>query len=340
MHEVAVLAMHGAVAFDLAIPCDIFRHVLTPDGMPAYRVVVCGEAPKVRTTCFEIDAPYGLDRLVTADTVVVPGIDDPNMPIPAPVLAAVRTAWANGARISSICTGAFVLAEAGLLDGLAATTHWIYAVDFERRFPSVRLDPNVLFLDEGRIITSAGLSAGLDMCLHIVRHDHGQSVAARSARVACAPLDRDGHQAQFIQREPPRSNASLANLLDWMIEHLNATLTIETLASHACMNPRTFARRFRAQTGTTPVQWILTARIRRAQELLETTSEPIEQVGYAAGFESPTTFRARFQRIVGISPGAYRRRFSARCTAKTATAPCQSTASLGSSKQARWSTQR
>jgi transcriptional regulator GlxA family with amidase domain len=309
MHTVAVLAMNGAVAFDLSTPCDVFRLVQTADGRPAYRVMVCGEAVQIQTGSFIIMAPYGLDQLSKADTVVVPGIDDYTMEIPAPILAAIRSAWTNGARVTSICTGSFVLAEAGLLDGLGATTHWIGAKNFAERFPAVKLDPNVLFVDEGRIVTSAGLSAGLDMCLHIVRRDHGQAVAARSARLAVAALDRDGSQAQFILREPPGSNASLAPMLEWMARHLGEPLNIETLAGQAGTSPRTFARRFRDQTGTTPMQWLLTARVRRAQELLETTSEPLEQVGYAVGFETPLTFRTRFKRVIGMAPGAYRRSF-------------------------------
>jgi transcriptional regulator GlxA family with amidase domain len=309
MHTVAVLAMNGAVAFDLSTPCDIFRLVETAEGGLAYRVMVCGEASKIHTDTFDIMAPYGLDQLEMADTVVVPGINDFTRKTPEPILAAIRAAWANGARVTSICTGSFVLAEAGLLDGLGATTHWIATKTFSDRFPAVNLDPDVLFVDEGRIVTSAGLSAGLDMCLHIVRRDHGQAVAARSARLAVAALDRDGSQAQFILREPPGSNASLAPVLEWMACHLSQPLTIETLAGQAGMSPRTFGRRFRDQTGTTPMQWLLTARVRRAQELLETTTEPLEQVGYAAGFDTPLTFRTRFKRVIGMAPGAYRRSF-------------------------------
>ena len=311
MHEVAVLAMHGVVPFDLGIPCEVFGRLHAPDGEPAYRVRVCGEARDVRAGHFIIQAPYGLDRLARADTVVIPGVEDPAAPTPEPVLAAIRAAWSGGARIATICTGAFVLASTGLLDGRRATTHWLGAEAFARRFPNVRLDPQVLFVDEGRIVTSAGASAGLDMCLHLVRRDHGQAIAAHAARLAVAPLDREGGQAQFIRHEPPGSNSSLAPLLDWMLENANRPLDVDTLAARACVSARTLARRFREQTGTTPVQWLLTARVRRAQELLETTTTPIEQVATAAGFESPVTFRARFHRIVGLSPAAYRRRFNA-----------------------------
>jgi transcriptional regulator GlxA family with amidase domain len=206
-----------------------------------------------------------------------------------------------------------VLAQTGLLDGRRATTHWIGAAEFARRFPKVRLDPNVLFVDEGRIVTPAGATAGLDMCLYL-RRDHGQAVAAEAARLAVAPLDREGGQAQFIHREPPGTRASLATLLEWMSGNLDRALDLDMLAAQICMSPRTLSRRFREQTGTTPIQWLLGARIRRAQELLETSSASIEEIAAAAGFESPVTFRIRFQRVTGLPPAAYRRRFNAQGT--------------------------
>lgn len=311
MHDIAVLAMHGVLPFDLGIACEVFARVRGADGEPAYRVRVCGEAAHVRAGAFDVCAPFGLDPVATADTVLVPGIADPAPPVPPPVLAAIKSAWANGARVASICSGAFVLAAAGLLDGRRATTHWLGAADLAHRYPAITVDPDVLFVDEGRIVTSAGASAGLDMCLHLVRRDHGQVIAAQAARLAVAPLNRDGGQAQFIRQEAPLSNASLGPLMDWMAENLERPLSVDALAARAGMSPRTFARRFREQTGTTPVQWLLTARVRRAQELLETTSSQIDRIATAAGFESPVTFRARFQRVVGLSPLAYRTRFNA-----------------------------
>lgn len=312
MHDVAVLAMHGVLPFDLGIACEVFERVLTADGEPAYRVRVCGEAANVRAGAFDIRAPFGLDRVATADTVLVPGIADPALPVPAPLIAAIEAAWARGARVASICSGAFVLAAAGLLNDRRATTHWLGAAELARRYPAITVDPDVLFVDEGRVITSAGALAGLDMCLHLVRRDHGQAIAAHAARLAVAPLNRDGGQAQFIRHEAPVSTASLGPLLDWMAANLHQPLTVDALAARAGMSPRTFARRFRDQTGTTPVQWMLTTRVRRAQELLETTSSQVDQIAMAAGFESPVTFRARFQRIVGLSPMAYRHRFNAK----------------------------
>jgi transcriptional regulator GlxA family with amidase domain len=310
-HEVAVLAMHGFVPFDLSIPCEVFGRARLPNGEHASQVHVCGETDEVRARAFSLRAPCGLDRLGTADTVIIPGIEEPARLAPPPVLAAIRAAWANGARVASICSGAFVLAETGLLDGRRATTHWAGAAAFARRFPNVEVDPLVLFVDEGRIITSAGASAGLDMCLHLLRRDHGQAMAAHAARLAVAPLDRDGGQAQFIRYQPPDSGHSLASLLEWMRANVDKPLDVAALAVQACVSPRTLARRFREQTGTTPVQWLLAARVRRAQDLLETTGMAIDQIAFAAGFESPVTFRARFHRRVGVTPAAYRRHFNA-----------------------------
>lgn len=311
MHRVAILAMHGFVPSDLAIPCDVFGHARTPDGAPAYRVTVCGEAREVRAGAFALRAASGLDQLDAADTVIIPGIADPSRPIPPAILAAIRSAWAKGARLASICSGAFVLAASGLLDGRRATTHWIAAGELARRHPAITVDPAVLFVDEGRLITSAGALAGVDMCLHLIRRDHGQAAAAQAARLAVAPLDRGGGQAQYIRREPPGATASLAPLLDWMRENAHRSLDVETLAARACISRRSFARRFREQTGTTPLQWLLRARILRAQELLETTPNSIETIAMATGFEAAVTFRARFHRFVGVSPSAYRRRFHA-----------------------------
>lgn len=311
MHKVAVLALEGVVPFDLGIPCEVFGRVLKADGEAAYRVDVCGERGRVRSNAFDITVPHRLDDVSGADTVIIPGIGDPTRPVSGRVIEAIGAAWANGARIASICSGAFVLAATGLLDGRRATTHWLGADAFARRFPLVTLDPHVLFVDEGRIVTSAGASAGLDMCLHLVARDHGQSVAAHAARLAVAPLHRDGGQAQFIRHELPRSSASLAPLLDWMLAHLDQPLGVEALAGRAATSPRTFARRFREQTGTTPLQWLLTARMRRAQELLETTGRSVDEIAIATGFEASVSFRARFQKIVGVSPNTYRRRFNA-----------------------------
>ncbi len=307
MHVVAVLAVHGVIPFDLAIPCEVFGRVRLPRADDEYDVRVCGEAAEVRARPFGIRAPWTLGDLAGADTVVVPGIEDPTLPVPDAVVAALRAAATRGARIASICSGTFILAAAGLLDGRRATTHWLAAGLLARRHPAVTVDPDVLFVDEGRIVTAAGSSAGLDMCLHLLRRDHGHAVVAHAARLAVAPLDREGGQAQFIRHEAPGSAASLAPLLDWMRENAHRPLTVDALARQAAASPRTFARRFREQTGTTPLQWLITARVRRAQELLETTPLSLEEVASAAGFDGAAALRDRFRRTVGVSPRAYRR---------------------------------
>lgn len=309
-HKIAVLALPGVVPFDLGIPCSIFDFVRV-DGKPVYDVVVCGPAEQLSARHFDIHVRTGLDALAAADTVIVPGIGEPLETFPAAVLDELRTASARGARIASICSGAFVLAAAGLLDGLRATTHWRTAAELARTYPMIRVDPNVLFVDEGRILTSAGLSAGIDLCLHLVRRDFGQAAAADVARYAVAPLDRDGGQAQFIRHEPLQSRSSLSAVLDWALGKLAEPLDVAALAARACMSARTFSRRFREQTGTTPAQWLLNARIRLAQELLERSARPIEEIAFTAGFYSPITFRAHFRRQVGVAPTTYRQRFSA-----------------------------
>lgn len=307
IHSVAILATHGVVAYDLAIPCEVFGRVRLADPGREYRVQVCGESPEVRARGFNIRAPWTLVDLACADTVIVPGVDDPAAPIPAAIVDALNAAWANGARIASICSGTFILAAAGLLDGRRVTTHWLGAGMLAKRYPAVKVDPDVLFVDEGRIVTSAGSSAGLDMCLHLLRRDHGHAVAAHAARLAVAPLGREGGQAQFVHQEPPGSKASLASTLDWMRENSHRALTVEDLARQANTSPRTFARRFRQQTGTTPLQWLITARVRRAQELLETTCLSMDEVASQAGFDGGAALRDRFRRVVGVSPKVYRR---------------------------------
>ncbi len=327
MHTVAVLALDGVIAFEVGIAAAIFGRARLSADEAAYSVEVCSERPRVRTEGFDILAPHRLDRIAAADTVIIAGVLDPEAPVSSKVLEAIGDAWTRGARVASLCTGAFVLAQTGLLDGLRATTHWVEAANFSRRFPKVSLDPQVLFVDEGRILTAAGASAALDLCLHLVGRDHGQAAAAQASRLAVAPLQRDGGQAQFIQHDPPRSNDSLAPLLEWMLSRLDTPLSIEALAARAATSPRTFARRFREQTGTTPHQWLLHARIRHAQELLETTPHSLDGVALASGFEATVTFRTRFQQIVGISPNTYRRRFrSSLPSSRRAGSPAQAEA--------------
>ncbi|MGW0890857.1 GlxA family transcriptional regulator [Saccharopolyspora sp. NPDC002578] len=310
MHTVAVLALDPVVAFDLSIPVEAFGRARLPGGSAAYDVRVCSVSGEVSAGAFTLRTPWGLDGLIGADTVVVPGQADVTVPVPGVALDALRSAAARGVRIASICVGAFALAEAGLLDGRRATTHWIGAGELARRHPLIEVDPDVLYVDEGPILTSAGAAAGLDLCLHMIRLDHGSAVAADSARLAVMPLERDGGQAQFIVHEPPAPDgASVQPLLCWLEDHLHLPLTLADIAERAALSSRTLNRRFREQTGTTPLQWLHRARLRRAQHLLETTAHPVERIAEQVGFTSPTTFRDRFKRVVGTSPARYRQAF-------------------------------
>lgn len=318
MHEIAVLAMHGVVASDLAIPSDIFSWVRTREGAPAYRVRVCGEAPVIRSAVFDVNTRHSLEDLATAQTVIVPGTDDLRIEVSPPVVKALCDAAERGARLASVCSGAFVLAAAGLLNGRRATTHWMAAPELQRRYPAIEVDPDVLYVDEGDVITSAGASAALDMCLHLIGRDYGQAVAAEAARAAVAPLRRDGGQAQFIRRgDPPRSGSSLAPLLDWFADNLHRPVTLAEMARQAKMSERTLTRRFQEELGTSPLQCLLSLRSRRAQELLESTDQSIDRIAEAVGIPAASAFRERFRREVGTSPGQYRRTFRARADDST-----------------------
>jgi transcriptional regulator GlxA family with amidase domain len=315
MHVVAVVALDGVNPFDLSIPCEVFGRVRLPDGRAPYQVRVCGVAKTVDAGLFEVRTGSGLRDLAGADTLIVPGVAEPTLPVPRALVASLRAAATNGVRVASICTGAFVLAAAGLLDGLRATTHWLAAAELARRYPAIDVAANVLFVDNGQILTSAGAAAGLDLCLHLVRRDHGATVAAHAARIAVMPLERDGGQAQFIIHEPPATDgASLEPLLRWLDENQHEKLSLERIARRAAMSSRSLTRRFREQTGTTPAQWIFTLRVRRAQHLLETSALSVERIAAEVGFGSTATLRDRFHQVVGTSPQAYRRDF--RCSAR------------------------
>ncbi|MEU3985903.1 helix-turn-helix domain-containing protein [Streptomyces sp. NPDC026672] len=311
MHTVAVLALDRVVPSDLSIPIDTFGGLRLPDGREPYRVRVCSPAEEVSAGAFTVRAPYGLDALAEADTIVLPGVADPTAPLPPEVAGALRAAAANGTRIASVCVGAFVLAATGLLDGLRATTHWAAARELAERYPAITVDPNVLYVDNGQFLTSAGAAAAMDMCLHVIRKDHGSAVAAHAARMCVMPLEREGGQAQFIVHDlpPAPAGATLEPLLEWLEDNCDRDFTVDEIAARAGMSARTLNRRFREQTGTTPVQWLHRARVRRAQYLLETTAHPVERIAHQSGFGSPTAFRDRFRRVVGTSPQAYRRAF-------------------------------
>ncbi len=311
-HKVAVLAFHGVIPFDLTTPCEVFGRARVRPGQPSYQVQVCGQSRRIRTEAFDMHAKWDLNDLVKADTVIVPGMSDVTAPVPRSVIDALIEADAAGARIASICTGAFVLAASGLLDGLSATTHWLAAPLLAARYPNTDVNPNVLFVDNGRILTSAGAAAGLDLCLHLIRTDHGAAVAADAARLSVMPLERAGGQAQFIVYEPPQSSNGLQPLLEWIEQRLDRPLTLESMAAQAAMSIRTLTRRFQEQLGVSPLQWVLHTRVRRAQHALETTDLSIERVAAAAGFSSSTSLREHFARVVGTSPRAYRNTFRKR----------------------------
>jgi transcriptional regulator GlxA family with amidase domain len=311
MHTVAILVLDDVVPFDMAAPLQVFDWARLPDGRSPYRVRMCAESPEVRAGGFGLRIDRGLDALADADTVVVPGCSYGSEPPPPRVLEALREAAAAGTRIASVCVGAFILAEAGLLDGLRATTHWMATDELAERFPRVRVEPDVLYVDNGQILTSAGAAAGLDMCLHMIRRDLGSAVAAHSARMAVVPLEREGGQAQFIVHEHPPvpRGSALEPLLEWVEDSLAGEITLGAMAARAGMSERTFSRRFREQTGSTPLQWLLRARVRRAQYLLENSDHTVERIAQQAGFGSPTAFRERFRRVVGTTPYAYRSAF-------------------------------
>ncbi len=310
MKRLAVLALHGVVPFDFGVPCDIFSRVRLPDGTAAYEVVVCAPQKRIDSAGFQLYVPNNLSILETVDTVVVPGLSDLDRPVPREVVFALRAAADRGARLASICTGAFVLASTGLLAGLRATTHWRASERLAEQFPAIEVDSSVLFVDNGTLLTSAGAAAGIDLCLHMVRTDHGAAIAAEVARLTVVPLERDGGQAQFIARPLPASDdESLADVLGWIERNLEKRLSIDDIAKEAGMSPRSLSRKFREQTGATPASWVRQARVRHAQSLLETSGHNINRVATLVGFRSTPTFRAQFQRIVGRSPTDYRRMF-------------------------------
>ncbi|OMC45672.1 AraC family transcriptional regulator [Mycobacterium sp. IS-2888] len=309
MHRVAVLAEPDVIAFDIAIAVEVFGRVRLEDGAPGYRVRVCGCEPLLTAGPIRICTDFGLEELGNADTIVVPGRNDVTVPVRDDVATALKSAHSRGARIASICSGAFTVAAAGILDGRRATTHWLAAELFSAAYPNVRLDADALYVDEGQILTSAGASAGLDLCLHMVATDYGSAAAADAARLAVAPLHRTGGQAQFIIRNRRMSNTELDGLLAWIENNAHLPLTLREIARQASTSERTINRRFKQETGQTPMQWVNGIRIKHAQELLERTSDSVENVSRRVGFASATNFREQFRRLVGVAPQSYRNTF-------------------------------
>jgi transcriptional regulator GlxA family with amidase domain len=316
-HRVVALCLPGTVAFDLTAPAQAFGSAAAPDGSPHYGLSTCSidGAPVTTTSGFEIGVQAGLGALRGADTVVVPGYFGIYEPLPAPASAALRAAARRGARVLSVCTGAFALAAAGLLDGRRAATHWAWAEELAARYPAVTVDPEVLFVDEGDVLTSAGLSAGIDLSLHLIRRDHGAACADQVARHMVAPPHREGGQAQFFSTpEPAPGDVAMGSLeatRAWARERIATPLTVEAMARHANVSPRTFARRFRAETGTTPLQWLLARRVLAARRLLEESDLPVETIAQEAGFGDAASLRAHFRRATATTPSAYRRTFQA-----------------------------
>ncbi|AYF79340.1 AraC family transcriptional regulator [Nocardia yunnanensis] len=312
MHTVAILALDQVIPFDLSTPIEVFSRARLPDGRAAYQVRVCAERDEIDAGAFTLRARGGLAELRDADTIIVPGIADPRAPLTPAAGEALRAAAAGGTRIASICVGTFPLAASGLLAGLRVTTHWRAAELLAATYPDLEVDPDVLYVDNGQFLTSAGAAAGMDLCLHMIRRDYGSAVAADAARLSVMPLEREGGQAQFIvfDHTPTPRGSELEAVLTWLRENLARDLTLADIAEQAGTSTRTLIRHFRDQTGTTPLQWLHRARIRQAQHLLETTQHSVERIGRQVGFGSPTAFRDRFKRTTGVSPQTYRRTFS------------------------------
>ncbi|UZN04603.1 GlxA family transcriptional regulator [Cellulomonas sp. S1-8] len=315
LRSVAVLALPNVAAFELGTACEVFGIDRSDTGGPSFDFRVCGPTPGAAVPTksgFSILVEHGLDATRDADLVVVPAYGMPPAPLGDEVLDVLRDAHARGAWILSICSGAFALGEAGLLDGRRCTTHWMHAAALAARFPTATVDPDVLFVEDDRIITGAGTAAGIDACLHLVRRELGAAAAASVARRMVVPPQRDGGQAQYVETPLPPEAETLSPLLAWMLEHLDGDLGIPELAARALMSERTFARRFRAETGATPAAWVARQRVARAQELLERTDAPVDEVARRCGFGSGALLRHHFARTLGTTPLAYRRRFT--CT--------------------------
>ncbi len=311
--RVVALAYDGLCTFELGIVVEVFGLARPELSIPWYRFAVCAlERRSLRATGgITVRATGGLRELERAGTIIVPGWRNPEERPPAAVLRALRSAFARGARVVSICSGVFVLAAAGLLDGRRVTTHWRYLETLRRLHPGLRIEPDVLFVDEGRVMTSAGSAAGIDLCLHLVRLDHGAEIANQVARRLVVPPQREGGQAQYVPvpaAAAPR--VGLSGLLAWALGRLGDDLTVERLAKRAAMSPRTFARQFREQTGTTPHRWLTHQRLMAAQRRLESGAESVDRVAEAVGFQTGATLRMHFRRAFRTTPTAYRRRFS------------------------------
>ncbi len=311
IRNVAVVVYDGVAPFELGVLCEAWGVNRADQGLPSFDFAVCSpEASPVSTTAgFSLDVAHDLSRVAEADLVAVPAVPRDRQ-VPDDVIDALRAAYARGARVMSVCSGAFALGAAGLLDGRQCTTHWHHTGELAERFPRATVLPEVLYVDADPVITSAGTAAGLDACLHLWRKEFGAATASAVARRMVVPPQRDGGQAQFIRSAVPDCSAdTLGPLLTWIVEHLREDLSVEALADRAAVSPRTFARRFRSETGTTPHAWVTRQRVFRAEELLEGTDLSVDQVADAVGFGNAAALRHHFAQVRGISPARYRRTF-------------------------------
>ncbi len=311
IQNVATVVYDGVSPFEVGVVCEAWGTDRTDQGLPDFDFALCAPVPGViaTTSGFGLTVTHGLERMVEADLVVVPAVPR-GEPVPGAVVEALRAAYERGARIMSVCSGAFALGEAGLLDDRDCTTHWRHTTELAERFPKARVVPEVLYVDAHPILTSAGSAAGLDASLYLWRQEFGASMASMVARRMVVPPQREGGQAQFIERPVPSCDAeTLGPLLLWITENLDKPLSVDFLAKHSNMSPRTFARRFRAETGTTPHSWITSQRVGRAQELLERTDRPVEWIATDVGFGNAATLRHHFLKARAVSPQQYRRTY-------------------------------
>ncbi|SDD71347.1 transcriptional regulator, AraC family with amidase-like domain [Actinokineospora iranica] len=309
----SVLAYEGMSAFELGIVTEVFGLPRPELDVDWYRLTLCADGPVRVVGGATLHADAGLAALADADTVIVPGVPDVRAEVAPALVAALRAAHARGARLVSICSGAFALAAAGLLDGRRATTHWRYADLLAARHPEVLVDPDVLYVDDGDVLTSAGSAAGIDLCVHLVRADHGATVANAVARRLVVPPHREGGQAQFIETPVPApADDPVSASMAWALANLATPLTVEALAHHAHLSPRTYLRRFKRASGTSPIRWLIARRVQASLALLESGDESVAEVAAAVGFDSPVTYRHHFTRAMRTSPSAYRRAFRAR----------------------------
>lgn len=316
LRSVSVILLEPIAVFEFGLAVEVFGVDRTDEGLEPFDFRVCAVEPgrplaTKNVDFFSITPQLGLDSVLGTDLVIVaPTLPKADVDYPSEVLTVLRQAYADGATILSLCSGSFVLGAAGLLDGRRCTTHWMYADAMQRRFPSAEVDPRVLFVEDGRIVTSAGTAAGIDASLHLVRKELGTAVATKIARRMVVSPQRDGGQQQYVDLPIPGCRAdSLGPLLTWVVEHLDADHSTASLAHRATMSERTFARRFLAETGTTPHKWLIQQRILAARSLLEESDLPVEQIATRVGFNSAVVLREHFRRTIGVPPSDYRKRF-------------------------------